>query len=962
MGIMIPAKTTGNGSSEGAEGIIKNISQDDARFIAAGKQINDIETVIRELIDNSIDAGAKNIEVRLQRFGIECIEVDDNGSGIREENFSSLGKRYHTSKITDFTKFQETLDTFGFRGEALSCLCNVANVSIITKAKTSPTGSRITFTKDGTSAKIEPVARDTGTTVIVKNLFHSLPVRKRELETTAKRQYDKVVKLIYEHILARPHIKFTLVKKTSKKKEKDFAHGGTTLEGVIMNIFSVKIMDSLLPIPQVGTEPSLHSSTDTCDSINLTQSNTSNTTNRRATRSATQEGSCGSIDEKSSVKTEPDEKPLASTSAKSEFFRRSCRSKFAREKPVFAFYGYISKVNCGRNSTDCQFIFINKKPCDLPKISKAINEIYRISSPGQHPFYCLFIQVQNWAADFNVPRKRAVILQDEERLCNQIKDSLEAMFISSAPGSQRLCPTADIPLMMSKTSNRLDEAPSKSSQQMDSGKRAADNSDPGSSGKICDSPPTKRMLLNDRTDSHIKHSKDQREVYQIVEPIALNGQETEICNVKEVSPVKTVENPAINFSEVEKHQDSQVYSDSLFVEIDIDKETNRTSTEEQSGSTKDNNEDVPNQSSQYFSPSIRTEEKKKTSNASGMQTEVDNTDKPKPEGFTTALELYVGKPLEDSTSDAAHIPTQTIAVGTDDLLEHLNVAVSHLESSEEEASQTLTEGQMALMASESFKQTKTVLDDEITVKIDNLESLQTTLKQERLQRMIPIDKKEFTFAIHPQFNSVAEQQLRLNLNKTSFKNMRIIGQFNKGFIIVSLNRHIFIVDQHATDERANYEDQLEKSPLVKQPMVRPKPLYFNLIQENAILNHLTAFQDRGFDFQLDLTKKIGFRVMLTSTSICKGHGLDEHLTKEDIEELIDVIQESPSRLSSYTLKKVKSVAATRACRKSVMIGDKLTWSQMVSIVGRMADLKNPWVCAHGRPTIRHLMEMDWTGK
>ena len=216
--------------------MVKEIDKNSVNFLTAGEKINDIETAIRELVENSIDAQARNIEVRLTKFGIDSIEVDDNGMGIDEKNFPMLGMRYHTSKISDIYALQNSLDTYGFRGEALSCLCNISNVTITTRTKTSPCGWRLTF-KDGFLSKKEPVGRDTGTTITLKNLFHSMPVRRRELETTAKKQYDKIVRLLYEQALARPYIKYSLYKKVASKKERDFTHGGTTLEGCLITTF-----------------------------------------------------------------------------------------------------------------------------------------------------------------------------------------------------------------------------------------------------------------------------------------------------------------------------------------------------------------------------------------------------------------------------------------------------------------------------------------------------------------------------------------------------------------------------------------------------------------------------------------------------------------------------------------------------------------------------------------------------
>lgn len=882
---------------------IKEIDQGSIKFIASGEKISDIEDAIRELVDNAIDASAKVIEIRLARFGVDCIEVQDDGIGIEEQNFKSLGQRYHTSKISNYTKLQESLDTFGFRGEALSCLCHLAHVTITTKAKSSPTGTKLTFKNDGTIAKQESVARSDGTTVMVKSLFHSLPVRRRDLARNAKRQYDKVVKLLYEQVIARPQIKFTLCKKQALKKEKDFTYGGTTLTGVIITIFGTKVMESLMPIKQA----SKYNQIDQPNNLdNSTQSDDQSTTREEEgekSDSNTKDGSITSI-------PDLDIKDFEATIPKRDlFFSRNCKSKFARSKPEYSIYGYISKVNEGRNSSDCQFIYVNKKPTDIPKLSKLINEIYRSYSNNQHPFYCLFIQVQSWASDFNVPRKRTAILQDENKLCDMVKESLQKMYSPYAPARQKSCPNAHIPIVFLPNQNG-------------------------------DSRGTKRELTNSEVEGAVKPKKqltncinniNQTDPAQLVTPDHLDkNTSTSIandCSASDFVSVSSRLSPPGTI-EISDSEDAEVASN-------ISAEKSHTT------------------SSQYFEAGCQQPaeaDHQKSAEAHHQQSA--EADQQQPE--EASCQQPAGAEMVASFSTPPQASTGFVSA-----LEYMNIQTG----TEEQPSlpdKDVDEPEMVDCLFNQIKVGKEICKDgELEAKIEHIEDLGIALRRERSQRTPVLDAKEYNFAIHPKFNTVAEQELKFNLNKTSFESMQVIGQFNKGFILALLNKHIFIIDQHATDERANYEDQLDKSPFMTQAMVRPKPLYFNSIQERAIIDNLDEFRRRGFEFIIDESKDCGLRVLLNSTSICKGHGIDEHLAKEDLEELIDVAVDAPNLLNSYTLKKVRDVAATRACRKSVMIGDKLNWSQMDNIVSKMSALQNPWICAHNRPTIRHLMDTDW---
>lgn len=911
---------------------LRKLDDSSIKLIAAGEKISDIETVVRELVENSIDADAKNIEVRLSKFGVECIEVHDDGTGIDEVNFTNLGIRYHTSKIKDYSKLQNSLETFGFRGEALSCLFSLSNVTITTKSKSSPTGTKLIFSKNGTLCRSDPVARGNGTTISVKNLFYTLPVRRRELEQTAKKQYDKVVKLIYEQVLARPYIKFTLCKKEKLDKKNDFTHGGTTLESCIITIFGVKILDSLMPIKQAGIQnlkleemkKETEKTSDNSKSVELSQ------------QVSEVENLDKEVDKVSAILVRsvddllPTKEDFETTVApdREEFFKQRRKSKLRREKVIFTIYGYISKPGMGRHTNDCQYIFVNKKPCDIQRVSKVVNEVYRNYTPTQSfPFFCLFIQVQSWAADFNVPRKRAVILQDENKLCDLIKESLDQMYSPTIQSNQKSCPVAQIPLMTPKKD--ID-----SQMIRQGGKRELENSHLSEGGKVF----KKQSLEGDSSDDIV-----------IIDMISTNTARKFTPSQSEIL-VENRNNSDSNTITNGHNQNSSLFStskpqSSRYFDL-ANKTTKKKTRSPPKRPGRPTTPIAPYQFGVDAPSSTNVSKEPSHSGSSSFTTALDylNSNGNSTDGHTRSTSESQKSPKSGDRSPKSNIESPKTNVETP----------SHATTSK-----AYEDGLQLCVFDCKFEQEEFVIDGRLQVNIAYPEELDKAIERERAQRRTPINDKEFNFSIHPKFNVVAEQELKCNLNKRSFEDMQVLGQFNRGFILARLDKHVFIIDQHATDERANYEEQLNKSPLVEQKMVHPKPLYLNSIQESAIINNLEELKKKGFQFVVNEEKPAGYRVLLSATSICKGQGMDEHLTREDLEELIDVLLDSPNSFSSYALKKVRNVAASRACRKSVMIGDQLSWSQMNDIVFKMSNLENPWICAHNRPTIRHLMEVDW---
>ena len=186
--------------------------------------------------------------------------------------------------------------------------------------------------------------------------------------------------------------------------------------------------------------------------------------------------------------------------------------------------------------------------------------------------------------------------------------------------------------------------------------------------------------------------------------------------------------------------------------------------------------------------------------------------------------------------------------------------------------------------------------------------------------------------------------------------MKICGQFNLGFIIARLNQDLFIIDQHATDEKYNFET-LQKTTVIKsQKMVIPQTLELTSVNESILVENLPVFAKNGFHFDIDETAPSTQRVKLVSLPMSKNWTFG----KEDIEELLFMLSEMGENERTEGLRptRVRAMFASRACRKSVMIGHSLSLGDMASLVRHMGLIEQPWNCPHGRPTLRHLINMD----
>lgn len=202
--------------------------------------------------------------------------------------------------------------------------------------------------------------------------------------------------------------------------------------------------------------------------------------------------------------------------------------------------------------------------------------------------------------------------------------------------------------------------------------------------------------------------------------------------------------------------------------------------------------------------------------------------------------------------------------------------------------------------------------------------------------------------------SEAETRLTLTVSKEDFFNMRIHGQFNLGFILASRGTELFIIDQHASDEKYNFETLQSTTIVQSQPLVVPRVLDLMAMDELAVSDHLDVFRRNGFVVEVDAEAPTGQRCRLMSLPMSK----ETVFGVEDLEEIVHLIhQHQGAALDSIRPKKTRAMFAMRACRKSVMVGKALTKKQMERIVRNMGEMEKPWNCPHGRPTMRHLAEL-----
>lgn len=219
--------------------------------IAAGEVVEKPCSVVKELVENSIDSGASDISVCIERGGLGKIEVTDNGSGIDFDDLKNALLAHATSKISKLEDL-DNIGTLGFRGEALSSIASVSEIEIISKTQDCEYGGKIKCLF-GHMEELTQIASIDGTRISVKNLFHNVPARLKFVRKDKTEEND-ITNFMARLILANPHISFSY---TADGKQ-IYKHKASDLKTAICDIYGEEIGKDLIEVNQTRGNMTLH--------------------------------------------------------------------------------------------------------------------------------------------------------------------------------------------------------------------------------------------------------------------------------------------------------------------------------------------------------------------------------------------------------------------------------------------------------------------------------------------------------------------------------------------------------------------------------------------------------------------------------------------------------------------------------------------------------------------------------
>lgn len=767
---------------------IQAIDRSSVHRICSGQVVLDLATAVKELVENSLDAGSSIVEVRLKEYGKDLIEVSDNGSGIEERNFEGLALKHHTSKLREFSDLT-SVDTFGFRGEALSSLSALSDLVITTQIEDNVAGYKLLFDHYGKLISQSQIAREKGTSIFITSLFYTLPVRHKEFHRNFKKDFSKLCHVLYAYSLVNSHVRFTCCNIVGKKRNLLLStKGNEDSLDIISGLFGATQSKHCIPIRQKSFDPNV------LEEYNLT--------------------------------------PIV--------VEQCCE--------LFAISGYISSVThgCGRSSPDRQFFFVNKRPCDFQKLSRVINEVYHSYNHSQYPFVFLEVQTNKEFVDINVtPDKRQIMVQQEKVLFALIKSSLKAMFDN----------------MATYYNENKDSVRSSFSSQVDS----------------CS---LKDQVVPDFEEEHLSTSK--------------------------LLSIRLRDNPLAKFKSIYEKEDSLMFSGS---------EDSKQKQDKEQPTLK-----------KYFNVSS-AKKRPLCNNDDGTE----GTISKKPCMLSSSKSKQTNNDFDDTPAEPC-----------EDLIENEKYF---------NEPETMEKISVTIDMKKNCNNVKRVVANFSLPKLKETFDAYVRKAKDKIHAGNVIDASSFRAKISLNDNSAAEEELKKHVSKETFSKMKILGQFNLGFIIGKLKHDLFIIDQHASDEKYNFETLQQKHILKPQRLIQPLTLEITPAQESVLLDNMEIFKKNGFDFDISETNDNNI-VKLVSVPTHRNWSFGVN----DVEELIFMLSDSPGITCRPS--RVRQMFASRACRTSIMVGTALTVSAMKKLLKHMGEIDHPWNCPHGRPTMRHLINLQ----
>ena len=393
---------------------IQLLSQDVAAKIAAGEVVERPANVAKELIENSLDAGATEVQVEIREGGRRLLQVTDDGHGIPAAELPLAAQRHATSKLGSAADL-DRITSFGFRGEALYSIAAVSQMTLRSRRSGAESGAELRI-EGGKVTRDQPAGLPVGTVVTVENIFFNTPARRKFLRRPAT-EAGNIAAIVQRYALAYPDCRFRFV---SDGKLSFFTEGTGRTDEVLAKIYGRENAQLMIGVGRLRAEAEVGNS-------GAAVSDPADTHSQR---------------ERQPEEDEIDFMPHAAIGPASALSQITGRSHLPRKEPpssarpwAVPVSGYVSSPSLTRPTRAQINLFINRRYIEDRSLTHAVVQAYHTLLPvGRFPLAVLFVDLDPSEVDVNVhPRKTEVRFVDSNRVFSAVQRAVRRAVIDSAP-------------------------------------------------------------------------------------------------------------------------------------------------------------------------------------------------------------------------------------------------------------------------------------------------------------------------------------------------------------------------------------------------------------------------------------------------------------------------------------------------------------------------------------------------
>lgn len=804
--------------------------------IAAGEVIERPASVIKEMLENSIDAGANNINIEIKNGGISYIRITDNGKGIASDDMEIAFERHATSKIRNAEDLKE-VKSMGFRGEALASIAAISNVEMISKTKEQEVGNVIVV-EAGKILSIEEIGCKEGTTITVKNLFFNTPVRYKFLKkdyTEAGYIEDTVIRLALIH----PDIAFRLI---SSGKTILQTSGSGKMEDVIYAIYGKDIASSILEVDY------------TYEDIHIT--------------------------------------------------------------------GVVGKPQIARSNRSNQLFFVNKRYVKDKTLTGATENSFKGLLPiGKYGFLVLNLDMDPASVDVNVhPAKLEVRFQEENKVFKSVYHAIKDTLLKSE---------------LIANTEKTDELD--------------DIKQPNTKSSIADL--FRKIKKTEEIEQLEKHSDN------VIEQI-YNEKTQSIPIIKEET-LNTTQNSLMPSKQELPKQDKKmdVFKELLAMQQRLKEETkNNPSINTNIDEIMKNTQNLENTFKNAEATDNKEEAKQKEDEEKKLNDEKDNESEIVQQGKENEEETLIEEKSEQEETQTEPIQTN---VDKEDINDRDNPMIISYNTDDLETIEKIEEKETEY---EKTEQTATVSQDTQKFNMEEIEEM-----MDKLEKIDNIeDSPEFSNMYEKIFGKLpasVEEEKRKEDEKISayelikdnnisvFENIpeyekpvyKLVGVAFNTYIIIEIDKELYIIDQHAAHERVMYEKVKEN-------------YYSNSDKDSQmlLLPDIITLTHKEIDIlkdNYDLFEKAGFVLDEFGDNTIKLSGVPNICLELDTKELFLETLDEINQVARTAKQEIEErFIATVACKAAVKANMDLTKEEIDNLMSELLKLPNPFTCPHGRPT------------